>query len=185
VDFYKAAGDEGFEYLGSDSYSAAQAQTSKALALTIPAGVNLSGNDAVVATASDAEFSQSEFSFAPITMAIDAPLPSACAGNVRIFCDAFESDPQRSLEITVRATSTVFKPNGSVRISDNRGASCTLSLQAASSPLTSAGRCVLANSGAPGSIAISAEYDTFSGAFGDALTGGNVTLNANFTIPAN
>jgi hypothetical protein len=51
------------------------------------------------------------------------------------------------------------------------------------SPLTSSGRCVLAGSGAPGAITITAVYDTFSGAFGDTTSGGNITQIANFVIP--
>jgi hypothetical protein len=71
------------------------------------------------------------------------------------------------------------------RLTDNRGASCVLNLSPTTSALISSGRCVLANSGAPGAITITPVYDTFSGAFGDPSTGGNVTQSANFMIPAN
>ena len=185
VDFYKAEGDEGSEYLGSDTYTAAQAQTIKAVSLALPNGIALTAQDVIIASAVDNEANQSEFSFYPLTLQIETPVPSACGGNVRIFCDAFESDPQRSIEVTVRGTSPLFKPNGNVRLSDNRGASCMLTLVPTVTALTSSGRCVLANSGAPGAIIITAEYDTFSGAFGDGVTGGNVTQSSNFTIPAN
>jgi hypothetical protein len=104
---------------------------------------------------------------------------------VRVFCDDFESNPQRSLEVTITATSAVFKPNGIVHISDSRGATCSLNLLPTNTPLTSTGRCVLANSGAPGAITVTATYDTFSGAFGDAISGGNVVTNADFVIPPN
>ena len=185
VDFYKAEGDEGSEYLGSDTYTAAQAQTIKAVSLALPNSITLTAQDVIIASAVDNEANQSEFSFYPLTLQIETPVPSACGGNVRIFCDAFESDPQRSIEVTVRGTSPLFKPNGNVRLSDNRGASCMLTLVPTVTALTSSGRCVLANSGAPGAIIITAEYDTFNGAFGDGVTGGNVTQSSNFTIPAN
>jgi hypothetical protein len=69
-------------------------------------------------------------------------------------------------------------------LSDNRGASCLLSLAPTVSALASDGRCVLANSGAPGAITITAEHITFSGAFGNP-SGGNASQVANFVIPTN
>lgn len=141
----------------------------------------------IVATATDANGNTSELSFQPLTLAIDQPVPSACGGNVRIFCDAFESNPQRSLEVTVRASSAVFKPNGIVRLTDNRGNSgnaCTLTLAPTSNPLISAGSCVLAGSGAPGSITITATYDLYSGAFAGA-DGRDIRLVSSFVILAN
>ncbi len=181
IEFFKADGDEGRTFLFADSYLAVEAQSIKNLGnQALPNGVT--ADDVIVASATDANGNTSEFSFQPISLVIETPVPSACGGNVRIFCDAFESDPQRSIEVTVRATSTVFKPNGNVRLSDSRGASCTLSLLPSASALTSSGRCVLAGSGAPGPIAITAVYDTFSGAFGNVVTGGNVTLVSNFTL---
>jgi hypothetical protein len=183
VEFYKAIGDEGEVLLGTDSYTTALA--SKTINLAIPNGVSLSTDDVIIASAEDASGDGSEFSFQALSMVIDTPVPSACSGNVRIFCDAFESDPQRSIEVTVRASSSVFKPNGVVRLSDNRGATCTLNLLPTTTALTSSGRCVLAGSGAPGPITITAVYDTFSGAFGDIATGGNITQSASFVVPSN
>jgi hypothetical protein len=186
IEFFKADGDEGRTLLFADSYSLAQAQTIKTLSSqALPVGVTFGADDVLVATATDANGNTSEFSFQPLTMVIETPVPSACGGNVRVFCDAFESDPQRSIEVTVRASSALFKPHGTVRLSDNRGATCSLNLLPTATALTSSGRCVLAGSGAPGAITITAEYDTFSGAFGDTTTGGNITTSASFTIPAN
>jgi hypothetical protein len=186
VEFFKADGDEGRTLLFADSYLSAQAQSIKNLSnQVLPVGVTFGADDVLVATATDANGNTSEFSFQPLSMVIDTPVPSACGGNVRVFCDAFESDPQRSIEVTVRASSTLFKPNGSVRLSDNRGATCTLNLLPTATALTSSGRCVLVGSGTPGAIIITAEYDTFSGAFGDTATGGNITTSASFTIPTN
>jgi hypothetical protein len=183
IEFYKAAGDEAAILLGSDSYATPLAV--KSISLALPGGVTLSNDDVIVASVEDANGNSSEFSFQPITLVVEQPVPSACGGNVPIFCDAFESDPQRSLAVTVRATSSLFKPNGNVRVSDNRGASCTVTLVPTATALTSSGRCILVNSGAPGAITITAEHDSFSGAFGNVLTGGNVTQSANFVIPSN
>jgi hypothetical protein len=185
IEFFKADGDEGRTFLLADSYLLAEALSIKNLTVPLPSNGPVVSDAVIVATATDANGNTSEFSFQPITMVIEQPVPSACGGNVRIFCDAFESDPQRSLEVTVRATSPLFKPNGNVRVSDSRGASCTLALAPTATALTGSGRCVLANSGAPGAITITAEYDTFSGAFGNVVTGGNVSQSSNFVIPSN
>jgi CSLREA domain-containing protein len=185
VEFFKADADEGRTFLFADSYLAIEAQSVKTLTnQPIPVGVTIGPDDVIVATATDVGDNTSEFSFQALTMVIDPPVPSACSGNVRIFCDAFESNPQRSLEVTVRATSAVFKPNGSIRVSDNRGASCALDL-VADTALSSRGSCVLANSGAPGAITITAAHNTFSGAFGDVTTGRDASVSASFVVPAN
>lgn len=186
VEFFKADGDEGRTFLFSDSYLTAQAQSVKPITNPVlPSGVSLTGDDVIVATATDADGNTSEFSFQPLSLVIDQPIPSACSGNVRIFCDAFESNPQRSLEVTVRATSTVFKPNGNVRLSDNRGSSCTLSLVPSATALTSSGSCVLAGSGAPGPITITATHDKFTGAFANTSSGENIVQTNNFVVLMN
>jgi CSLREA domain-containing protein len=185
VEFFKADADEGKTFLFADSYTALEAQSVKTLInQPIPVGVTIGPDDVIVGTATDAADNTSEFSFQALSMVIDPPVPSACGGNLRIFCDAFESNPQRSLEVTVRATSAVFKPNGSIRVSDNRGASCTLDL-VPDTALSSRGSCVLANSGAPGAITITAAHNTFSGAFGDVTTGGDASVSTNFTVLTN
>jgi len=191
VEFFKADGDEGRDLIGVDSYTAAQAQMVKGISLAIPAGISLSADDVIVATATDAAVTaigadavgnSSEFSFSPLTFTIETPVSSACErSGERIFCDGFDDAPLRSIDVTIRALSTVFRPNGNVRLTDNRGASCTLTLRPISTPLTSAGSCVLGGSGAPGPITITAVYDTFDGAFGSA-TGGNITVIQNFTL---
>lgn len=184
VEFFKADGDEGRTFLFADSYLSTEAQLLKNLSnQPLPSGVSLSADDVIVATATDALGNTSEFSFQPLTMVIETPLLSACNSSERLFCDGFESRP-RSIEVTLRASGTLFKPNGVVRLSDSRGASCLLSLASSVSALTSDGRCVLSNSGAPGAITITAEHITFSGAFGSA-SGGNATQVANLVIPTN
>ncbi|MCY7388859.1 MAG: hypothetical protein LH481_12485 [Burkholderiales bacterium] len=182
VEFYKADGDEGRDLIGVDSYLAIEAQSVKTLSLPIPNGLGVTGENTIVATATDALGNTSEFSFSPLSFTIETPIPSACSrSGERLFCDGFDVPPLPSIEVTVRALSTVFRPNGNVRLSDDRGASCTLTLAPISTPLTSAASCVLGGSGAPGPITITAVYDTFSGAFGSD-TGGNITVTQNFTL---
>jgi CSLREA domain-containing protein len=181
VDFYRANGDEGDQLIASDSYAAANAQTVKAAQLAIPNGINLSNDDVLVAVATDAQGRSSEFSFLPINLSIVGIEPSACTGNPSVFCDGFDPPPLRSVKVKVRATSSVFKPNGEVRVSDSRGASCVATLLPSSTPLTSEGDCILVNSGAPGSRTVTAVYQTLTGAFGSA-TGGNVTVSGNFSL---
>ena len=66
--------------------------------------------------------------------------------------------------------------------SDVASSACTAALISSTTALTS---CVLANSGAPGAITINAVYDTFTDAFGNLVTGGNVNQSANFFIASN
>jgi hypothetical protein len=181
VDFYRARGDEGEQLIASDSYTAANAQTLKSVTLAIPNGVNLNNNDVVVAIATDAQGRSSEFSFLPIALSIVGIEPSSCTGNVSFFCDGFDVAPLRSAKVTVRTTNSVFKPNGEVRVSDTRGASCVVDLRPTSTPLTSEGDCILVNSGAPGSRTVTAVYQTLTGAFGSA-SGGDVTVSGSFDL---
>ncbi|MEO6064398.1 MAG: hypothetical protein ABIP49_01275, partial [Lysobacterales bacterium] len=159
VEFFRASEDEGLQLLGSDSYLLAEAQTSKLVVLTTPAAAS----DVIVATAIDANGNSSEFSFQTASLAIATPEGSPCTTSDSVLCNGFESGPQASLvaRITATATSGPFAPNGVVNVSDNRGASCQLTLQPTGTPLTSQGACILANSGAAGAITVTAVLDTF------------------------
>lgn len=180
VDFYRALGDEGEVRVGSDTYTAAEAQTVKTISLTPTSPVTV--DDVIVAIATDADGRSSEFSFQPLQLTLEQPLPSNCGGNVHIFCDGFDTTGLPSLEVRVRATSSTFKPNGLLRVTSNRNASsCQISLRPTQTPLTSNGSCILVGAGAPGPITITATYDTLTGAFGSA-TGENITINQAFTV---
>lgn len=181
VDFYKARADEGEALIGSDSYEAVSAQTVKSTSLPIPPGLALSADDAIVAIATDALGRSSEFSFSPLTLQIETPTPSSCSGGPAIFCNDFESGLARSINVRVTASSGLFSPNGEVRLTDSRSHSCTLTLRPTDTSLTSAGSCVLIDSGAPGSLTITATYDTLTGAFGSS-TGGNVVVTRVVTL---
>jgi hypothetical protein len=180
VDFYKALGDEGEVLIGSDSYPTASAQITRNTTLT-PSSP-MTADDVIVAIATDAEGRSSEFSFQPLQLTIEPPIPSNCSGNVHIFCDGFDSTGLPSLEVRVRATSSTFKPNGVVRVTNNRSAaSCQITLRPTTTPLTSAGSCILVGAGAPGPITITATHDTLTGAFGSP-TGQNIALSQPFTV---
>lgn len=180
VDFYRALGDEGQVLIGSDTYPAASAQATKTITLTPSSPVT--ADDVLVAIATDAEGRSSEFSFQPLQLVIEQPVPSACRGNVHIFCDGFDVTGLPSLEVRVRATSSTFKPNGVVRITSNRNAaSCQITLQPTATPLTSAGSCILVDAGAPGSVTITATHDTLTGAFGSP-TGQNIVASQAFIV---
>jgi len=183
VEFFKADGDEGRDLIGADTVALAEAQTVKAISLAVPAGLTLGADDVIVATATDAVGNTSEFSFAPATLAIDTPEPSACVSTDSVFCNGFES-MSAALRVRVRAVATTgpFKPNGPISVTDNRGGSCSLTLAPTTTALTSEGSCFLLNSGAPGAITITATLDTFKSAFGTAA-GGNATAFGNFIIP--
>lgn len=189
VEFHRARDANAETLLGRDTYTAAEAQSLKSITLTLPAGVNFSADDVVIANATDTApgapaaptGQSSEFSFHPLALTLDAPLPSSCGGNPHVFCDGFDTGPQRSLEARVRATSAVFKPNGRVHIRDSRGARCTAELQPSSTPLTSVGSCILVGSGAPGSITIIADSDARRSAFASA-SGGDASVNGTFVI---
>lgn len=184
VDFYKALADEGMALIGSDSYTLADAGALKSAQLTVPAGVSLSGQDVVVGIATNAEAQSSEVSYTPITLEILSAEPSSCLSSDSLFCSGHETPPLSSLSVRVRASSTVFVPNGRVGVS-GRSATCFIDLFPSAAPLQSEGRCILAGAGAPGSLTISAEYDTLSGAFGDPSTGSNVIQSQPFVVPAN
>jgi hypothetical protein len=180
VDFYKALGDEGEVLIGSDSYPTASAQITRNTTLTPTSP--MTADDVIVAIATDAEGRSSEFSFQPLQLTIEPPIPSNCSGNVHIFCDGFDSTGLPSLEVRLRASSSTFKPNGVVRVTNNRSAaSCQITLRPTATALTSAGSCILVGAGAPGPITITATHDTLTGAFGSS-TGQNIALSQPFTV---
>jgi hypothetical protein len=191
VEFYRARDANAETLLGRDTYTAAEAQSLKNITLTLPAGVGFSADDVVIASATDTApgapaaptGQSSEFSFHPLALTLDTPLPSSCGGNPHVFCDGFDTGPQQSLEARVRATSPVFKPNGRVHIRDSRGARCTAELRPSSTPLTSVGSCILVGSGAPGPITIIADSDARRSAFA-SVSGGDVSVTGNFVIAA-
>ena len=160
VDFYKAAGDEGQDFLGSDAYLAGEAQTVKTISLPIPDGIGPDGigvtpDDVIVATATDAEGNSSEFSFHPATLAItdDGPDPSPAGTPYQV-------------DVQADATAGPFHPNGVVRITDVRGGVCEATLAAAPEPLRSTGSCLLVPGGGAGGITVTAIYHTLRSAFG-------------------
>ncbi len=154
VEFFKADGDEGSEFIGADSYEMTDAQIVKAISLPIPGGVVLASTDVIVGTATDAAGNTSEFSFHPVVLNIidDGPDPSP-------------SGTSYAVTVEVAALSGPFVPHGVLQISDGTGGVCTATLAPAAAALTASGTCLLATGGAPRSITLTASYNTFQHAF--------------------
>jgi hypothetical protein len=157
IDFYLADGDEGAVYLGSDSYTAAQAQTVKAIALTLPNGVSTGPDDVIVATAHDLGNSGSEFSFAQVQSLQFLSTPNSALLGLPY-----------PVAVRVQSSNTPFKPNGIVRVSDGRGGSCAITLVPTATANRSEGSCQMISTGTAGSVQLEARYSTFEAAFAQA-----------------
>lgn len=173
IDFFRADGDEGLDYLGSDTYLAGEAQTVKAISLPLPPGVVLGADDVIVATATDAEDNSSEFSFHPVqSLQILSVNPASVPAGV-------------PYTVTVRvesAPATPFKPNGVVRISDGRGGGCVATLQPTATANRSEGNCEAITVGPAASLTLSASYSTLDSAFATAGGGSLPAQTAPLTL---
>jgi CSLREA domain-containing protein len=163
VEFYKARGDEGEVLIGSDSYAAGEAGQVKSVTLPVPAGVALGADDVIVATATDASGNSSEFSFQPLALSVVSSTPAATPAGTPY-----------AVRVRAVALAGPFRPNGTVRLSDDAGGSCTAALAPVAAALTSEGSCTLSTGGAPRTLTLTANYNTFAGAFGSA-SGTSVT----------
>lgn len=175
IEFYKAAGDEGLVYLGSDNYPGSSAQALKSVALALPVGVSVSPDDVVIATATDADGNTSEFSWYPATLSLQAPTVPACAVVDTIYCDGFE--PLSIAHVTAVASGGPFKPNGTVHVTSG-ASSCSFELLPTPTPSTSGGSCLL-GVGGPGPITITATLDALTSAFA-APDGTSASATATF-----
>jgi CSLREA domain-containing protein len=175
VDFYRAAGDEGEAWLGSDVYVAGEAQTVKPITLTLPAGVSFGANDVLVATATDSHGNQSEFNFYLIdSLAILSDEPDPTPAGV-------------PYTVTVRAQAAAgqpFAPNGQVRINDGRGGECLATLAPTATPLRAEGSCELSSTGAPGTLTLTASLSALESAFAQASGASVADATATHTLLA-
>lgn len=165
VDFYRAAGDEGDRLIGSDTYEAGSAQSVKSIILTPT--LPLAPGDVVVGIATDAEGRSSEFGFYRIqSLAILSdtpdPAPAGVPYTVTVRAEAAPGEP--------------FAPNGRVRISDGRGASCRATLTPTATAGRSEGSCEMLTTGAAGTVTLTAALSASESAF--ALANGASVANA-------
>lgn len=170
VEFFKADGDDGRDFLGFDEYTATQAQNVKPINLALPNGVTLTPGDVIVATATDAQGNSSAFSFHSASLSIidDAPDPSASGTPFEVV-------------VEVAALSGPFTPHGVVQISDGLGGSCDATLGPAATALTATGSCLLSTGAGPRPLTLTAGYNTFRHAFGGA-TGTSLSATTSHTL---
>lgn len=181
VEFHRATGDEGSEYIGSDNYTEAEAALAKNIVLSLPAGVTLDADDIVVAIAEDGDGNPSEFSFDTATLDIDVAVCGATSGD-DIFCGGFESARPLRATVHASASSGPFTPNGEVAISDSRGGTCLAVLAPTATHGVASGTCTLEGSGAPGGVLVNARLLAMRSAFAGA-DGGDVLASKGFTLP--
>lgn len=148
VEFYRAAGDEGMEFLGAASYLIPGATENVVLL-----GV-LGSNDVIIATATDANCKTSEFSYYGVTMDItdDSPDPS-------LFGDAY------SVEVTT-TPSGPFPVRGDISVDDGDAQMCSIVLLAGDANV---GSCLLNSPSDVGTFNLGAIYDDTNQAFGPAF----------------
>ncbi len=175
IDFYRAAGDEGVEFLGSDTYITPEAQMVKAISLPIPAGASFASDDVLIATATDANDQHSEFTYqviSSLSIVDDAPdpTPAGLPYNVTVRAEAAASSP--------------FAPNGPVRVSDGRGATCVAQLAPTATPLRAEASCELVSTGAPGTVTLTASLSALESAFAQANGANVANATASHTVTA-
>lgn len=164
IEFLKDDGRGNLTPIGTDVYTAAEAQTDKAISFTLPAGVTLGANDVVVATATttpvanpgpgdNASGESSETSFYPLeSFTLVSVPPSVQAGVPFPVCVR-----------AVAAPGSVFKPIGPVLIQARVGPGlleeCVAQLVPSSVALTSTAGCNLVTSSPPGTLGVRVSFN--------------------------
>ncbi len=190
IEFLKDDGRGNLTPIGTDVYTAAEAQTDKAISFTLPAGVTLGANDVVVATATttpvaspgpsdNASGETSETTFYPLESFTLVSVPSTVQAGVPF--------PVRVR--AVAAPDAPFKPNGPVLVQArlNPAEECIAQLVPVAAARTSEGECLLLTTAPPGSVGVRVSYNAALAAF--ALPNGGsptsilqaVTVNGGIT----
>lgn len=163
IEFLRDDGRGNLTPIGSDTYTAAQAQGDKSISFTLPAGVTLGGSDIVVATAtttpdgtagenvsgetSETTFYPLEsFSFVSIT---PSTVPAGVPVTVRVRA--------------VAAPGVPFKPNGRVlvqaRVGPGIAEECIAFIEPVAAARTGEGECQLITTAPAGTIGVRMSYD--------------------------
>ncbi len=157
IEFYRAAGNGGQEFLGADNYLLAEAGLTASYVL--PGAPIFQPEDMIIATASGdnagkEKIKTSEFTFYPVAVQItdDVPDPSTLG------------DPY-TVEVSMVAEGP-FQPVGNVLVDDGDTQSCMFSLLVSDNGL---GSCVLASPAATGIYTLGAAFDGVANAFGFAI----------------
>lgn len=157
IEFYRAAGNGGQEFLGADSYLLAEAGLT--VSYVLPGTPVFLPEDIIIATASGDNAGKelvktSEFSFYPVTVEItdDSPDPSVLG------------DPY-TVEVSFAAEGP-FQPRGEVLVDDGVAESCMFSLLASDNGV---GSCVLSSPATTGIYTLGAAFDGVPTAFGFAI----------------
>ncbi len=172
VEFFRADGDEGLEFLGAASYSPASPGGTESFVL--PGTPAFGIDDILIATATDGDCKSSEFSYYDLSMEItdDSPDPSLIG------------DPY-PVEVTMMPNGP-FSVQGDVFVDDGNTEACMISLLPSDFDV---GSCLLNSPLDIGSFTLGAFYDDTNQAFGPAVDPdgephdvGNPTAFSNFTI---
>ncbi|HET9484936.1 MAG TPA: hypothetical protein VFO79_13335, partial [Xanthomonadales bacterium] len=166
IDFYKAQGDELDLLVVTDTYTAAEAQTSKSLTVSPPFGA-MYPDETLVAIATDADGNSSEVTWYPVTLTVlgTDPAVTGTGGAYRVL---------------LRAEAPVL-PIVDVDVSDGVGGQCRARLEATATPGRTEGSCEMSSNAPNGSVTLSASIDVFRFAFGNAQ-GGNATATGTHAI---
>lgn len=169
IEFLKDDGQGNLTPIGSDTYTAAVAQTDQAISFTLPAGISLGASDIVVATATTTGDSTpgenisgetSETSFYPLeSFSLVSITPTTVP-------------PGAPVTVRVRAIAAVgapFKPNGRVLVQASNGTSpfeeCTTLLAPVAAERTSEGECQFTANAPPGILGVRVSYNAAQSSF--------------------
>jgi CSLREA domain-containing protein len=169
IEFLKDDGQGNLTPIGHDTYTAAEAQTDKAIGFALPAGISLGASDIVIATATTTGDSTpgenisgetSETSFYPLeSFSLVSITPTTTPSGVPVMVRVR----------AVAAPGVPFKPNGRVLVQASDGSSpfeeCTALLAPVAAARTSEGECQVGISAPPGSVGVRVSYNAAQNSF--------------------
>lgn len=163
IEFLRDDGRGNLTPIGTDTYTAAQAQTDKSISFTLPAGITLGASDIVVATATttpdgtpgeNVSGETSETTFYPLeSFSFVSITPSTVPAGVPVIVRVR----------AIAAPGVPFKPNGRAlvqgRIGPGIAEECIAQLLPVAAARTSEGECQLITTAPAGTIGVRMSYD--------------------------